>query len=102
MNDPKIAVKNADIIVTDTFVSMGQEADTKKKLNDFKGYQVNAELVKGAKDNYKFMHCLPRHEYEVSDEVFYSDHSIVFDEAENRLHTIMAVLDALITNGKRK
>ena len=102
LNDPKIAVKNADIIVTDTFVSMGQEADTKKKLNDFKGYQVNAELVKGAKDNYKFMHCLPRHEYEVSDEVFYSDHSIVFDEAENRLHTIMAVLDALITNGKRK
>ena len=100
-NNPKSAVINADIIVTDTFVSMGQEADTKKRLNDFKGFQVNSELVKNAKPTYKFMHCLPRHEYEVSNEVFYSDHSIVFDEAENRLHTIMAVLDALMTKSER-
>jgi ornithine carbamoyltransferase len=101
-NDPKKAVTGADIIVTDTFVSMGQEADSKKRVNDFKGFQVNGELVKLANKNYKFMHCLPRHEYEVTDEVFYSEHSIVFDEAENRLHTIMAVLDALMTKGKRK
>ncbi len=100
-NNPKSAVINADIIVTDTFVSMGQEADTKKRINDFKGFQVNSELVKNAKPTYKFMHCLPRHEYEVSNDVFYSDHSIVFDEAENRLHTIMAVLDALLTKSER-
>ena len=101
-NDPKLAVKVPDVIVTDTFVSMGQEADTKKRLNDFNGYQVNYDLVKNAKANFKFMHCLPRHEHEVSDEIFYSDHSIVFDEAENRLHTIMAVLDALMSKGSRK
>jgi len=101
-NNPKTAVQGADIIVTDTFVSMGQEADTKKRLQEFNGYQVNADLVSGASKDYKFMHCLPRHEYEVSDEVFYSSHSVVFDEAENRLHTIMAVLDALMTKTKRK
>ena len=102
VNDPKTAVKEADIIVTDTFVSMGQEEDAKNRLKDFTGFQVNKELVKQAKPGFKFMHCLPRHEYEVSDEIFYSDHSIVFDEAENRLHTIMAVLDALMSKGTRK
>ena len=102
VKDPKKAVVDADVIVTDTFISMGQEAETKKRLKDFEGFQVDAELVKQAKENYKFMHCLPRHEHEVTDEIFYSEHSIVFDEAENRLHTIMAVLDALMTNGKRK
>ena len=99
--DPKTAVKDADVIVTDTFVSMGQEEETKKRLEDFKGFQVNTELTSQAKENYKFMHCLPRHEHEVSDEVFYSKHSIVFDEAENRLHTIMAVLDAVMTKATR-
>ncbi len=102
LNDPKKAVTDADIIVTDTFVSMGQEAETKKRLVAFEGFQVSSELVKAAKSNYKFMHCLPRHEHEVTDEVFYSDHSIVFDEAENRLHTIMAVMDAFMTKTMRK
>ena len=102
VNDPKKAVSGADVVVTDTFVSMGQEAETKKRINDFAGFQVNSELVKEAKENYKFMHCLPRHEHEVSDEIFYSKHSIVFDEAENRLHTIMAVLDAFMTKAERK
>lgn len=101
LNDPKIGIKGADIIVTDTFVSMGQEEETKKRLQAFKGYQVNNDLVSGANKDYKFMHCLPRHEHEVSDEVFYSEHSIVFDEAENRLHTIMAVLDALMSKTTR-
>ena len=100
--DPKTAVKEADVIVTDTFVSMGQEADTKQRLQDFKGFQVTMELLRNANKNVVFMHCLPRHEYEVTNEVFYSSHSIVFDEAENRLHTIMAVLDALMTKTVRK
>ncbi|MHA2364128.1 MAG: ornithine carbamoyltransferase [Candidatus Hodarchaeales archaeon] len=100
-NDPKIAVNGADIIVTDTFISMGQEEETKKRKNDFKGYQVNAEMVKLAKPDYKFMHCLPRKQDEVTDEIFYSDHSIAFDEAENRMHTVMAVLNALMAKTKR-
>ena len=101
IQNPKEAVKDADIIVTDTFVSMGQEDEYKKRLHDFNGYQINHELVKNAKKDFKFMHCLPRHEYEVTDEIFYSDHSIVFDEAENRLHTTMAVLQALMSDLKR-
>lgn len=101
VNDPKKAVIDADVIVTDTFISMGQEAETKKRLVAFEGYQVDAELVKQAKENYKFMHCLPRHEHEVTDEIFYSGHSIVFDEAENRLHTVMACLEAFMAKNER-
>lgn len=100
-NDPKVAVQDADIIVTDTFISMGQEEETIKRKLDFQGYQVNSELVRQAKPDYKFMHCLPRKQDEVTDEIFYSNHSIVFDEAENRLHSVMAVLSAVMKNLKR-
>jgi ornithine carbamoyltransferase len=84
---PEEAIKNADILVTDTWVSMGQEAETQKRLKAFTGYQITNELAKrgGAKENWKFMHCLPRHPEEVADEVFYSPRSLVFPEAENRL-----------------
>ncbi|KAH6610196.1 ornithine carbamoyltransferase [Trichoderma cornu-damae] len=84
---PEEAVKNADILVTDTWVSMGQEAEKQKRLQAFAGYQITNELAKrgGAKDSWKFMHCLPRHPEEVADEVFYSPRSLVFPEAENRL-----------------
>ena len=84
---PEEAVKDADIIVTDTWISMGQEAEKSKRLEAFKGFQVTNELAKrgGAKDDWKFMHCLPRHPYEVEDAVFYSPRSLVFPEAENRL-----------------
>lgn len=84
---PEEAIKNADILVTDTWVSMGQEAEAKKRLKAFAGYQITNELAKrgGAKENWKFMHCLPRHPEEVADEVFYSPRSLVFPEAENRL-----------------
>ena len=84
---PEEAVKDADIIVTDTWVSMGQEAETQKRLNAFKGYQVTNKLATrgGAKEGWKFMHCLPRHQEEVDDEVFYGPNSLVFPEAENRL-----------------
>lgn len=86
-NVPEEAIKDADILVTDTWVSMGQEEESKKRMAAFAGYQITNELAKrgGAKEDWKFMHCLPRHPEEVSDEVFYSPRSLVFTEAENRL-----------------
>ena len=86
-NVPEEAVKDADVIVTDTWVSMGQEAEATEKMKAFEGFQVTADLAKrgGAKDEWKFMHCLPRHPQEVEDAVFYSPRSLVFPEAENRL-----------------
>jgi ornithine carbamoyltransferase len=84
---PEEAVKDSDILVTDTWVSMGQEAESQKRLKAFAGYQITNELAKrgGAKPDWKFMHCLPRHPEEVDDEVFYGPRSLVFPEAENRL-----------------
>ncbi|OAD73701.1 hypothetical protein PHYBLDRAFT_90117, partial [Phycomyces blakesleeanus NRRL 1555(-)] len=92
---PDEAVKDADVIVTDTWISMGQEAEKARRLNEFKGYQVTMEMAKraGAKPDWAFMHCLPRKQEEVDDEVFYSDRSLVFTEAENRKWTILSVLD---------
>ena len=83
---PEEAVRNADILVTDTWVSMGQEEETAKRLKAFEGFQITSELAKrgGAKETWSFMHCLPRHPDEVSDEVFYGPRSVVFREAENR------------------
>lgn len=84
---PEEAAKNADILVTDTWVSMGQEQEAQKRLKAFAGFQITNDLAKrgGAKEGWKFMHCLPRHPEEVHDEVFYSDRSLVFPEAQNRL-----------------
>ena len=84
---PEEAVKDADILVTDTWVSMGQEAEAQRRLKAFAGFQITNELAKrgGAKPGWKFMHCLPRHPEEVDDEVFYGPQSLVFPEAENRL-----------------
>ncbi|KAI1095459.1 ornithine carbamoyltransferase precursor-like protein [Rostrohypoxylon terebratum] len=97
---PEEAVKDADFIVTDTWISMGQEEETQKRLKDFAGFQVTNELAKrgGAKANWKFMHCLPRHREEVEDGVFYSDRSLVFPEAENRLWAAIAVLEAFVAD----
>ncbi|KAH0543845.1 hypothetical protein FGG08_001884 [Glutinoglossum americanum] len=83
---PEEALKGADVVFTDTWISMGQEAEKAERLRAFKGFQVTPELVErgGAKKDWKFMHCLPRHQ-EVNDEVFYSPRSLVFQEAENRL-----------------
>lgn len=96
-NDPLEAVRNADVIVTDTWISMGDEASKEQRLKDFAGYQVTSEMAKmgGAKSGWKFMHCLPRKPEEVSDEVFYSDRSVVFQEGENRKWTLMALADIL-------
>ena len=95
-NDPVAVVTNADVVVTDTFVSMGEEAEAEKKLALFKKYIITKELVANAKSNYIFMHCLPYKHKEATEEVFESENSVVFDEAENRLHTVMAVLASLM------
>lgn len=88
--DPKVAAKGADVLVTDTWVSMGQEG---KSLDMFWPYQVNAELMALANDQAIFMHCLPMHEWEeVSEEVARSPASVIYDEAENRLHAQKAIL----------
>jgi len=87
--DPKEAAKDADIIYTDTWVSMGQEKEEKKRKKIFPPYQITKELLGKA----LFMHCLPAYRgYEVTDEVIDSEQSIVFDQAENRLHAQKAVI----------
>jgi len=88
------AVNGADVVVTDTWVSMGQEDEYEKRVKEFDGYQVNTELMAKANDGAVFLHCLPRHVEEVTDEVIYSDASLVFPEAENRMWTVMAVMAA--------
>lgn len=93
ITDPKIAVKNADVVVTDTWVSMGLESEKKKRLKIFPPYQVNKKLMGYAKPNAIFMHCLPAYRgYEVTDEVIDGKQSVVFDEAENRLHVQKAII----------
>jgi len=92
-DNPLEAVKGVQVIYADTWVSMGQEAETKKRLKDLKNYQVNSKLVKLADKNFIFMHCLPAHRsQEVTDEIIDGPHSIIFDEAENRLHVQKAIL----------
>ncbi len=92
-NDPVEACKNADIIYTDVWASMGQEKEAQERNQRFTGFQVNNKLVSNAKDDYLFMHCLPAHrEEEVTNEVVDSANSIVFDEAENRLHVQKAIM----------
>jgi len=87
LHDPKTAVKDVDIVTTDTWVSMGQEDEKEKRINDFKGFEVNSELMSLAKKDAIFLHCLPAYRgYEVSEEVFESHADEIFTEAENRLH----------------
>ena len=97
-NDPHEAVTNANVIYTDTWVSMGQEQEKQKRQADFAGFQVNADLVKSAPDNAKIMHCLPAYRgFEISDEAAESPNSIMFDQAENRLHFQRALLKKLMS-----
>ncbi len=87
------SAKNADVIVTDTWVSMGDEAQKEERIRNFKGYTVNEEIMAIAKPDAIFMHCLPAYYgYEVTKEVAHGKKSVIFDEAENRLWSQMAIL----------
>jgi ornithine carbamoyltransferase len=93
VRDPADAVRDADVIATDTWVSMGEEADRENRLRAFQGYTVTGDLMKKAAPDALFMHCLPAHRgQEVTDEVIEGKQSVVWDEAENRLHAQKALL----------
>ena len=93
VRDPKEAVRGADILYTDVWASMGQEAEYEKRVRDFKGYQINAELVSMANPDCIVMHCLPAHRGdEITDDAADGPHSVLWDEAENRLHAQKAIL----------
>ncbi|KAJ7401088.1 Ornithine carbamoyltransferase, mitochondrial [Pitangus sulphuratus] len=96
--DPLEAADSANVLVTDTWISMGQEEEKKERLKAFQGYQITMQIAKSAASNWTFLHCLPRKPEEVHDEVFYSPQSLVFQEAENRKWTIMAVMVSLLTD----
>lgn len=97
-NDPVEAVRNADVIYTDTWTSMGQEEERQRRLEVFPPYQVNADMVSRAKADAIVMHCLPAHRgEEITDEVADGPHSALFDQAENRMHAQKAVLALLMS-----
>ncbi|GAH33007.1 unnamed protein product, partial [marine sediment metagenome] len=97
-NNPAEAAAEADIIYTDTWVSMGQENEKQKRIKAFDGFQINAELLKSAPAGVKIMHCLPAYRgLEITDEVAESENSIMFDQAENRLHFQRALLKKLLS-----
>jgi ornithine carbamoyltransferase len=98
IEDPFEAVKKADIIYTDVWISMGKEKDTESKKKLLLPYQINQKLVDYAKKDVMVMHCLPAHrEMEITSEVLDGEHSIVFDQAENRLHVQKAILEKLLS-----
>jgi ornithine carbamoyltransferase len=100
--DPVIAVTGADAVYTDAWASMGQEHETGERGLVFAPYQVNRELMERAAPHAVFLHCLPAHRgQEVTDEVMDSDRSLIFEQAENRLHVQKAVLDLLMASGTR-
>lgn len=96
-SDPISAVSNADVVYTDVWASMGQESSAKEKYKSFEGFTVNKKLLRYAKDDVIFLHCLPAHRgEEVSGDVIDGKWSVVFDEAENRLHAQKALLVLLM------
>ncbi len=97
VTDPYEAVKGADVISTDTWVSMGQEKEYRERIKVFKGYQLNEKLVAASSDDVMIMHCLPAHRgEEITDGVMDGRNSAIFDQAENRLHVQKAVLEILM------
>jgi ornithine carbamoyltransferase len=97
VSDPEEAVKDADVLYTDTWISMGQEREIERRKKIFKGYQINQKLLSLAKPDAIVMHCLPAHRgEEITDDVIDSPQSVVIDQAENRLHTQKALLEMLI------
>ncbi|APF19718.1 Ornithine carbamoyltransferase [Caldithrix abyssi DSM 13497] len=99
VHDPQAAVKDADVVYTDVWASMGQEAEAEKRRKVFMPYQVNAELMSHARKDALVMHCLPAHRgEEITDDVIDGPQSIVFDEAENRMHVQKAIIAKLLCN----
>jgi ornithine carbamoyltransferase len=97
LRDPREAVEGADVVYTDVWTSMGQEAEREKRIGIFRAYQVNRDLLAKAKPSVIVMHCLPAHRgEEITDDVLDGPHSVVFDEAENRLHVQKAVMEILV------
>jgi ornithine carbamoyltransferase len=98
LNDPIVAVKNADVIYTDVWASMGQEKESAKRKKEFNKFQINRKLVNLAKKDVIILHCLPAHRgEEITDEVLDGPNSVVFDQAENRLHVQKSLLTLLLT-----
>ncbi len=96
-HDPVEAISGADVVCTDTWVSMGQEAEKAERIKIFKDYQVNADLFARSNDDSIFIHCLPAYRgYEVTEDIIDGPRSVIFDEAENRLHAQKAVLAAVM------
>ena len=98
-NDPIEAIKDADVVYADTWVSMGQESEKAEKVKVFGDYQINKELFSYAKPDAIFLHCLPAYRgYEVTEDVIDGPNSVIFDEAENRLHAQKAVMVKLMAD----
>jgi ornithine carbamoyltransferase len=96
-NDPREAVKNADVVYTDVWASMGDEDELSKRIVAFQGFQVNKELLSLAKDDVMVMHCLPAHRgEEISEDVLEDKNSVFWDQAENKRHMHKAILESLI------
>jgi len=99
VRNPKDAAMGADVLYTDAWVSMGQEKEEKQKKKNFKAYQLNSKILSYAKKDAIVLHCLPAHRgEEITDDVIDSPQSVVFDQAENRLHTQKALLEFLLSS----
>jgi ornithine carbamoyltransferase len=97
LRDPRDAVRGADVVVTDTWISMGQEIERQKRLRDLEPYRLDADLLALAAPEAFVMHCLPAHPgEEVTEDVLYGPRSAIWDEAENRLHVQKALLCLLL------
>jgi ornithine carbamoyltransferase len=96
-DSPQDAVSGVDVVVTDTWISMGQEEEKQRRMKDFEGYTVDAAMMKRAADSAIFLHCLPAYRgYEVTDDIIEGPQSVVWDEAENRLHAQKALIEFLL------
>ena len=101
IQDPQAAAKNADVLYTDVWASMGQESEAAERAKIFPPYQINSALISRARENCIVLHCLPAHRgAEITDDVMDGPHSVVFDQAENRMHAQKAIVALLMAKKK--